>query len=205
MKKLIFIFLLLIPFSFLFPQKSNEVIDRLQKKFASIEDMQADFVNTISAPSGDSPQKRTGKFFYKKSNKYVFEFSNHLIVSNSKTIWNYNKKQKRVMINNTENDPSAFAFERYIKEYPQKCDVQILGKEGSELTKIELTSKDDESEFSSIVLWIDNADLVRKFEVVNPDGASFHFELSNIKINKGLSEAKFNFTPPEGSKIVDLR
>ena len=31
------------------------------------------------------------------------------------------------------------------------------------------------------------------------------FELSNYEINQNLADSQFSFTPPEGSKVIDLR
>lgn len=204
MKKIIFYIFILFSFITIYSQNSDDVIKKLQIKFASIEDIQADFTNSFSASPGGTAQKKSGKFLYKKSDKYVFEFQGQTIVNNGRTIWNYDKKQKRVMINNAENDPSAFSFEKYINEYPSKCDVSAA-KELSGLIKLKLTAKSDDLFFASAVLWVDQDNLVRKFEITDDNGTAFRFELNNIKVNKGIPESKFNFTPPEGSKIIDLR
>ncbi|MEW6325777.1 MAG: DUF2092 domain-containing protein, partial [Nitrospirota bacterium] len=45
--------------------------------------------------------------------------------------------------------------------------------------------------------------LIRRVTLHDPSGAQTTFEFTNIKLNKGLDDRVFAFTPPEGVEIVD--
>ena len=47
--------------------------------------------------------------------------------------------------------------------------------------------------------------MISKMEVVDLADTKYTFQLSSIKINQDIPDSKFDFTPPKGIKIIDLR
>jgi Outer membrane lipoprotein-sorting protein len=187
--------------------KPEEVLSRLQNKFNSINDLTADFKQ--SSASAEMKGGLSGKFYYKKKDQFRMELKSIIIACDGKTTWNYNLKQKKYIVNNYDaSDPTNLSLNRFVYDYPAKCKVTIAGKEtltGSECIVIELIPKKGDLNFKKAKIWKDNSDLIKRILFEDQNGTVSVFDLSNIKINQKLADSKFTLTPPEGSKIIDLR
>ncbi len=181
-------------------------MSEIQKKFKTIEDLTADFTQTIK-PALQSSSKYTGLFYYKKQDKFRVEMKNQTIISDGQTIWNYNSKLNQVVISYLEDESSSFSLEKYIMNYPQLCKISSSTelKDGEQYSVLSLTPKDLELEFKTVKLWSDKEYLVKKLDFVNLDDMEFSIVLKNILINQNLSDDKFIFIPPKGSQVIDLK
>ena len=73
--------------------QNSRLLKNLQSSFDSLKDFSADFVQL-----NNGKVNIEGKFFFKKENKLRLELKNLIIVSDGKTNWNYNKRQKKVIM-----------------------------------------------------------------------------------------------------------
>ena len=200
------LFLLFIIFPVLINAQSGKaLLKKMQDKFNTITDFSADVVEKAS--TGEYSGKNSGTFVYKKQDKFRIEIGKHIIVSNGETLWNYDKKQNRVLINYAADEPSTFSIEKYVYDYPKLCRVKLADNadEKSELKVIELIPKDDDLEFKTAKLWIDNDNMLVKIEATDLSDTDFVIEFSKIKLNQNIPDSKFTLDPPKGSKIIDLR
>jgi outer membrane lipoprotein carrier protein len=192
----------------IFCQEGNQIVKELQEKFESIENFSADFLQSSELPEVKKPVIYKGKFLFEKENKYRIELKNSEIITDGNTIWNYNKKVKKVIISSAENDQEIFSVKSIIYDYPAQSKIIYVGKEqvnGDSCNVIQLNPVGKEVKFESAILWIGVNNLIKKFEVKSPDKSDIIFELSNIKINQKISNDKFVFNPPQGTEIIDLR
>lgn len=175
----------------------NDGLKGLQSKFNSLTDFTADFRQTTAG-------KISGKMYYKKGDKYRLEMSTNTTVSNGETVWNYNKKEKKVFINDADdNSANSFSLNAIINNYPEKCTV-TEEKDGN-LTLVTLTPKKGiKLMFRKVKLWINGENLLVKTEVLLGKQPMV-FEFSNYKLNQNLSEDVFRYTAPKGTEVVDLR
>ena len=201
MKKIFFfIFIFLIFFVNSKAQSSeNSLLKKVQDKYSSINSFSADFKQY----SGD--KKISGKFFYKKGNNIRIETKTSIIVSNGTTNWNYNKKQNKVIISSyDDSNASMFSFNKIIYDFPSESDVEQTIENGDDIVIITPKAGSDLN-FNKVKLWISNNNLVKKIGIKGNDNSLLTIELSNYKINQNLADSQFSFTPPEGSKVIDLR
>lgn len=192
------ILLSLILFSFTaFAQNGEELLKNVQNKYKSIKDLIADIQQTSSG-------NLSGKIAYKQGDLFRVELKNMTIISNGSTIWNFNKKDNKVIISNVDKtNPSTFSLNTFLDDYPGKTNVAI--EKSGDKNILTLTPKNNQSlNFNRIVLTVNKENLVEKIIVDKASGTST-FTLSNYKVNQNLDDAKFNFIPPKGSNIVDLR
>ena len=209
-KKLLFNFvavtlLFFIPFGLINAQSGKETLKKIQNKFKSITDFSADFSQTIFLPNSKQGGSLSGKFYYKRKNKFIVELKNSTIISDGETVWNYDSRQKRVVISSFSDDPTSFSLERYIFDYPALCIVNLVSNEKGKDEIIELVPKDNNIDFQSAKIWKNSDDMISKMEVVDLADTKYTFQLSSIKINQDIPDSKFDFTPPKGIKIIDLR
>ncbi len=186
-------------------QSGNETLKKIQDKFKSLTDFSADFAQTVISPETKGTVKLSGKFYYKRKNKFIVELKNGSIISNGETVWNYDTKQKRVVISPFNEDPTSFSLERYIFDYPTVCKIKSIPGENNKDEIIELVPKNNNIDFKSAKIWKSPEDMISKLEVIDLGDTKYTIQLSALKIDQELPDSKFNFNPPKGIKIIDLR
>ena len=179
-----------------FQENADDVLKKVQDKFNSIESFSADFFESQSSAKGI--------FYFKKENQFKIVTAKQEITNNGSTIWNYDHKLDRVVINSVENETSSFSLRQYLFDYPEKCEVTLTDT-NSVGTVLQFTPQNDELGFTSAKIYIDDNYLVQKIELENGMDSNIKFEFKNIKLNIDLSEDFFNFVAPQGSRIIDLR
>ena len=193
--------LILILFTCIFPQNnSNELLEKIQDKYKSISSFTADFSQYFG-----NNKRNSGKFFFKKDNNIRLDTKSSTIVSNGSTNWNYNKKQNKVIISNyDDSDASMISFDKIIYDFPSKSNVNQSIENGNKVLII--TPKEGSNlNFNQAKLWINNDNLIKKIEIKEKNNSLMTIDLSNYKLNQDLAESQFSFTPPEGTKVIDLR
>lgn len=177
----------------------QELLKNIQDKFNSINDLSADLAQSVNGKIN-----LKGKVFYKKDNHLRFEFENNVIVSDGETSWNYSKKQNKVIISDYDSEGNKIlSIRQLIYEYPEDCKLSMSEVDG--IKTLELIPQDDTFTFNSIKLFVDSENLITKVLVDDPATGNIQVNLSDIQINKGLADSYFQFLPPEGSQIIDLR
>jgi len=177
----------------------QELLKNIQDKFNSINDLSADLAQSVNGKIN-----LKGKAFYKKDNHLRFEFENNVIVSDGETSWNYSKKQNKVIISDYDSEGNKIlSIRQLIYEYPEDCKLSMSEVDG--IKTLELIPQDDTFTFNSIKLFVDSENLITKVLVDDPATGNIQVNLSDIQINKGLADSYFQFSPPEGSQIIDLR
>lgn len=208
MRKIAGCLFLLFTFSLSFAQGNENALAELQKKFKSINDFKANFSQNSSFANQTKSSSLKGNFFYKKDNKFRIEFKNSVLISDGSTLWNFNKKENKVYINNLENEYSFFSLKNIILVYPEKSNVRFLGNEslnGMSYKVVQITPKDGSSNFETIKIWFNDTNFIGKVELIDSEGSKHQFELAGVKINQKIPAGMFDFTPPEGSEVIDLR
>ncbi len=204
MKKIINFISIVLLTGFLNAQTADEVIQKIQSKFSTINDIKANFTQILYSAGQNNPRILKGKFFFKKENNLRIEVKDRLIVSNGTTVWNFNKSDNKVIISNYDNDYTSFSLPEIINSYPDMCDKKII-KRDADVTEIEFIPKDDRLNFKSVLITVDNNDVIKKVEITDYNSMRLIFELDSIQLNNKLSGQLFNFEPIEGVEIIDLR
>lgn len=176
----------------------DQYLKSLQDKFNSIKDFTAN-VNQ----STEGKTSLTGKILFKKQNNFRIEFGNSVIVSDGTTSWNFNKKENKVIITDYEEDGSIFSINFLVYQFPSQCTLKG-GQEGNLRTLI-LTPKSRTTNLGEVTLWINNENLIEKIRTNDPVSGIVEISFSNIKTNQNLPDSNFQFNPPQGSRIIDLR
>ncbi|MFA3782498.1 outer membrane lipoprotein carrier protein LolA [Melioribacteraceae bacterium 4301-Me] len=190
----------------LFPQSGKSILTKLQQKYSNIKTFSASFQQKIKGQNNFEVNAK-GKFYYSQKNKFIIEFNNQVIVSDGNTVWNYNKKSKQVIISSITDEPTSLSIDRIIYDYPSICNVTLEknSDKNPAFTVLMLTPKDEDAPFKDVKIWVTQDYLINKLEISDLSGSTFIFELSNIELNKDLSNMDFVFTPPKGVRVIDLR
>ena len=197
--KILLSIILFIFSTFSFSQNAESVLKSLQNKFDSISDLTTDVSQKSNGTTSFS-----GKMFFKKDNNLRIEFGNQLIVADGVTSWNYNKKDKKVIITNYDEAGSGLLSINYlVYQYPSECDLG-LSSEGSKQI-LNLKPKSKRNNLGEVKLYINQENLIDKAVITNSGTGTMEVSFSNYKLNQKISDSNFTFIAPEGTSVVDLR
>lgn len=198
------LFLMILFATTLNAQTADEVIQKIQIKFSTVEDIKANFTQKIISALNEAPITLTGKFYFKKENNLRIEVKNRIIISNGNTVWNNNNTMNKVIISNYEGDYTSFSLHEIINSYPRLCEKEIVSNQ-SGVKVIKLTPNDNQLSFKSALISVNENDIIEKVQITDFNNMEFIFGLDSIELNTKLSGQLFNFKPTEGVEVIDLR
>ncbi len=177
----------------------NQILQAVQDKFNTLSDLSAKLTQSVNGSAN-----LTGKVYYKKEDKIRFELTNILIVSDGETNWNYNEKENKVIISSyDEEDAGLLSIERIIFDYPEECELSTYMIDDQ--AGLKLVPQTSTFNFNSVKLWITDDNLISSVLIDDPTNGLVQIDLTNYSIDQNLPDSKFTFTPPKGSKVIDLR
>ncbi len=178
---------------------ADKAMKDLQSKFDTIKDLSVEFTQSANGKS-----KLAGMLFIKKENKLRIDTKILVIVTDGKTSWSYNKKENKVIISNyDENDPGVFSINELVYDLPDESDIELSNDNGQNV--LTLTPNSYEYSFDSVKLWLGEDNLIGKVVLNDAAMGKVEVKFSDYQLNQNLKDSKFSFTPPEGSRIIDIR
>lgn len=183
-----------------FDDVGDRFLKNLQDKFDKVKDLTADFKQSTNGKA-----ILNGKFFFKKEDKLRIEFKNSILISDGETNWSFNQKENKVIISkNDESNASPFSLRKVVFDYPKEC---LVTSEMENSTKVLVLTpnKDSSIGYSSIKIWMNKENLISRIVLKDKVDNLIQIDFLKYKVNQKISESKFIFTAPEGSKVIDLR
>jgi chaperone LolA len=190
-------------------QDVDEVLSRLQKKYASVRDLTASFAQTVRFGVTQTTQSFDGKIWIKKGNKYRIEMEQRTIVTDGASVWTYSDINRQVFVDVFRDDPKALTPDRILTDVPRNYFATLLDKEkvnGTESYVLKLTPKDTKSLVKSLKVWAHPSEWIMvKVEVLDVSDNLTTYVTHEVKVNSGLSDQMFRFDAPPGVEVIDLR
>ncbi len=177
----------------------EKLLKELQTKFDSIEDATVDFVQL-----NNGKEILSGVLHYKYENNLRIDTKKLLIISDGSTSWNFNKRENKVIISNyEENSSGLLSMNELVYVFPEGCDISSTIEDDQRV--LVLIPNSYSTSFDKIEIWLDDNDLITKVRVSDVTMGTTEVVFSNYQLNQDIALSEFSFTPPEGSKIIDLR
>lgn len=183
-----------------------ELLKKVQKKYNSSKNIYMSFTQTGGSLVSEMKQSLKGNLFYSKGNKYKIELKDQIIICDGKTVWNYSKLNKRVIITNYEEN--FFSPSNLLVKLPEKAKIQFLGEEridNNKYQKVQFNPTDEELNFKYLIIWIAEDLSIRKVYTEDWAGNIYSYIIDKISFNEKFNEDIFYFTIPKGEKVIDLR
>jgi outer membrane lipoprotein carrier protein len=211
------------------PASLKDVVSALEKGYAGLQDVQADFSQKTSISAVNREQKGSGEVFLKRpaSATAMFRFNyskpKQQIISNGRQVWFYTPENKQVLVNSVA---AMFAggnsialsyltglghvsrdFEVTFATEPQDRNgnyqlVLTPKKANPVLAKLQLTVSVEAVKQMQASGEVKNIFPVVSSIVHDAGGNRTRIDYSRPRVNKGLDSGKFNFKIPEGVEVI---
>jgi len=188
----------------------SDITGALQKKYRLMKDYRAYFKQEARILGYPRPQISEGEVFYKNPGKMRWNYDKperQEIVTDAVTLWLYTPSLNQVMKTDfslTRQSKVASAFLSGMGNLEEDFSISLDSMdELKEEYRIKLLPKDTADIISSLFLSLDSKSFnIKKSELTDIYGNVTVVVFSELKINTGLKDSLFDFTPPEGVEIV---
>ncbi|MEI6827926.1 MAG: outer membrane lipoprotein carrier protein LolA [Desulfuromonadales bacterium] len=211
------------------PASLKEVVAALEKGYAALQDVQADFSQKTTISAVNREQKGSGEVLLKRpaAATAMFRFNyakpKQQIISNGKDVWFYTPENKQVMVNSVA---AMFAggnsialtyltglghvsrdFDASFAAEPQdksgNYQLELTPKKASPvLAKLQLTVAAEAVAQLQTTGEVKNVFPIISSVVHDAGGNKTRIDYSRARVNKGLADGKFNFKIPEGVEVI---
>ena len=183
----------------------DEIKSELQKKYSGIA--------SISLKFSMRENKNFSGNLTASKNKYFIEFLNRTLICNGKTIWNYTKNNKKVIINKFEESGEMslqsffFNFLNHSQPIGFKEETTSKGKKSYIIRFENSEEKDAKTLFPAkdLRIWVNKENFNLTTVKWNDDTGLKTLDIEELKINKKIPEKLFDFKPPKDTEIIDMR
>ena len=188
----------------------NVVAERVQTRYDTIRDFEADFVQTYeggvlrkkTTERGTVAIKRPGRMRWVYTQPERKEF-----VSDGTRMYSYLPADKQVIVSpapeGQSNTPALFLTGKGNLARDFTPSFAELPTPLAGLTALKLVPKRADPDVQSLILGVDPATFqIRLLVATDPQGGTSTFTFSNLKENRGISDKIFEFRIPRGVDVV---
>ena len=193
--------------------ETAEVVDKLQATCAKTQDLSAQFHQTATNRSLGQVQEADGRFLMKRPGKMRWEYQKpeeRLFVTDGKTLWVYAPADKQVLVQEVG---TAFSSRVPLSFLAGDCDLRrdftiapvenAAARASKNSLVLDLKPTHPETGIARLLLEVSlQSFTVEKTTVFDAAGNTTVIALSNLKLNTGVSDRQFQFTPPPGVTVV---
>jgi len=211
------------------PAALKEVVAALEKGYAGLQDVQADFSQSTTITAIGRTQKGNGELFLKRpaSSAAMFRFNyskpKQQIISNGKQVWFYTADSKQVMVSDVAamfagGNSIALSYLTGLGHVSRDFEVVFAAetKDKNGNYQLELTPKKASPVLAKLQLTVSAAAVEQArtsgevkdiFPIISSivqdaGGNRTRINYSRTRVNRGIDNGKFNFKIPAGVEVV---
>jgi outer membrane lipoprotein carrier protein len=211
------------------PATIKDVVSALEKGYAGLQDVQADFSQKTTISAVNREQKGSGEVLLKRpaSSAAMFRFNysrpEQQIISNGKQVWFYTPQTKQVIVNSVAamfagGNSIALSYLTGLGHVSRDFDVAFAAepqdKQGNYqlvltpkkaspiLVKLQLTVSSGAVEQLRASGEVKNIFPIVSSIVHDAGGNRTRIDYNRARVNKGIADGKFNFKVPEGVEVI---
>jgi len=194
---------------------ADALIARASATYKAARTATANFEQTLTNPLTGSASVSRGVLRRQAPDKYAFVFANpegDRLVADGSFLWIYTPsttpgqviKLPAREVGAGMLDPGAQFFDAPRTRF-DIADGGRVTLSGTPAHLLTLTPKaNSDAPFTNAKVWLDPTDgTLRQFETMDGMGVKRTIRLTNLKVNVAIPGDAFNFTPPDGVRVVD--
>lgn len=190
--------------------------DEFLQKLNAINTLSGSFTQTITDQDGIEIQESTsGKFLIKRPGYFYWETQppyEQLIIGNPDRLWVYDPDLEQVTVHNQsqlENSPASILSgdDKNIKEKYTVTAENVTNKNNSDkkkqrVVKYHLRSKADGQKSFDTLTFMFQGDVLQSLVLKDSLGQTTEIVFNDVKVNREIDSAQFDFEPPPGVDII---
>jgi len=195
-----FVFVLLATSTLLFAADGSSLLKTLTTKYSAAKNITVKFTESNGNIHGTAIVQGSAKFH--------IELNDRLIVCNGSTVWNYTSADNRVTIDNYHPNRKNLSPEFFITQLPSDAHAQVVNgvKAGRKLLVLDPPSADAWGMIAKLTVETDDAaTTIYGVTFVDASGVSHSIHVLSTKFDQKLSADAFEFSPPVGASVMDVR
>jgi outer membrane lipoprotein carrier protein len=190
---------------------AKKILDAVSAKFKTFKSPQATFTYKVENAQGKALSTKKGSVKM-KGNKYRVSMDGLDIMSDGKTIWNYDKSAKEVTVNSADANASAMTPQKLFTNFYDKDFFYKLNGErkegGKTVQEIELTPADKTRPYHKVYVLVDkNAKTIYSAKFLEKSGGRYSYTITGLQSSAGIADSDFVFNKAKypGVEVIDLR
>ncbi len=192
--------------------EAGQILERVERTYAGVKSMQADFVQDLRVPLLGTSQRSSGKIYQRRPDRFLMKFSDpagDVIVADGRSFWMYYPSSDARQVMKTsiaQGTQQVDLHQQFLSDPTSRYNGTLDGAEtvdGHRTHVLTLVPK-QQSPVRKLRIWVDAADYsVRRFEMTEENESVRRIELRNLKRNVQLPDGLFAFSPPRGAQIFE--
>ena len=201
----------LCPFAWCEKVKLDACITALENSYGSMKDIMASFKQETLLSIASRIEKAEGKVYIKKGGRIFWDYTQptpQKIILDGENLWVYLPDEKQVVKNSFTSFSSHIMADLFygkvnIKKRFNVSFLSTAGEDNSSNITLELLPKEYNPTLKRLLLEIDPVGSLITGTVLEDElGTKTTLMFSEIKVDKGIEDSYFIFTPPPGVEII---
>ncbi len=188
------------------------LVAKIQRRYDETRDLRVRFSQTLTTTVTNRTKKRTGEIVIKKPGKIRMSYDAPeptMYLTTGQTAWQYEPEDKQAIRSNVKSSqiPAAVSFLAGKGKLSEEFDIAFATDTrygGPNDYKLSLRPKKPQSTYKAILFIVDPTTFLVTGSVLERAGDTNAFVFSDIKTNTNVPEELFRWTPPSGTRVVDM-
>lgn len=187
----------------------NEVVKKVQSFYADAQDFQADFKQVYTYKIYGRKKLSTGKVFFKKPARMRWDYevpTPRVFIADGQTLWVYEPEEAQVFKRKLSSAqlPVALRFMQGKARLDQEFKIDSVQALEDNQVELSLKPKSTQVDFKALRLKVNRSSgEVLASTLVDSTGNLNEISFAAAKVNQGLPNDGFSFTPPTGVRVID--
>jgi outer membrane lipoprotein carrier protein len=191
----------------------SEIVEKVEATCAQVQDLSAHFQQTATNRTLGQVQEASGLFLLKRPGMMRWEYQKpeaRLFVTDGKTLWAYSPTDKQVIVQDVGDALASRVPLTFLAgdcQLRREFEVRAVEHAGTRATPsvklLDLKPRRAEAGIARLLLEVSlKTYTVEKTTLFDAYGNTTVIAFTNLKLNAGLGDQSFQFTPPAGVTVV---
>jgi outer membrane lipoprotein carrier protein len=182
---------------------AKKVLDGVSAKVKAVKGVTANFSIQSVTSKGKSNGSKSGSISI-KGQKYYLKQGKTEIISDGKTVWNYDGA-KTVTVSSADDNTNTLSPQNLLSNFYDKDFTYKLVSSAGSSYEIEMYPTDKRKNFEKVTVYVDKAqNLITKAKILDKAKNAVQFTLTNLKTNATISDNTFVFNKAKYPKDVEV-
>lgn len=194
-------------------QDPGPVLDRASAAYQTVATLSAEFTQVVINPLVGAPDTTRGTLYQMRPSHFAMRFSHpkgDRIVADGRHLWIYTPSTTPGQVIRTTipetgtTGPNLIGqFVEHPRERYHAKYIRMDSLATGLADVIELVPRADDAPYRQALVWVNReSGLLTRLEIVEAAGPRREIALAKVKVNGGLPEREFIFSPPKGVRVV---